>query len=100
LASPCKSLPPPLKQLIHGAFLALHKNHVRKGTGKAFFNGIRKQSTEQQLRLGTKRTVSQALWQTLELEVVKLAVGSSIRLWKTSAAQACIYRNPLYSVVT
>jgi hypothetical protein len=46
--------------------------------------GKRKLSIKLQLLLESKRTVNSVLQQILELEIVKLAVGSSIRLWETS----------------
>jgi hypothetical protein len=43
-----------------------------------------RQGIKQQLLLGSERTVSEALQQTLELEIANLVFGSSDRLWKTS----------------
>lgn len=54
------------------------------GMVKGHSNGIRDLGVRQQLCLGGKRTLNEALGQTLQLEVVKLAVRSSITLWKTS----------------
>jgi hypothetical protein len=45
-----------------------------------YVDGIKVQDIKQQLLLGVDRMVSEALRQTLKLEVVKLAVRSSIRL--------------------
>jgi hypothetical protein len=73
-----------IEQVIHRASLALHKEHVRRGTHKAFGNGIRDRGIKQQLFLGGQRTLNEALKQTLVLEVLKLAVGFSIRLRRTS----------------
>jgi hypothetical protein len=72
-----------IEQLTHHAFPALHKDHVCRGTGKAFCNGIRDRAVKQHLCLGCKRTLNQALRHTLGLEVVKLTVWFSVRLWKT-----------------
>jgi hypothetical protein len=47
-----------------------------------FVDGIRYQGTKQQLLLESQRTVNETVRQTLELEFVKLAARSSIRLWK------------------
>jgi hypothetical protein len=47
----------------------LHENHVSKGTGKEPCNGIRDLGVTQQLCLGGKRTLNEALGQTLQLEV-------------------------------
>jgi hypothetical protein len=73
-----------LEQLTHHAFPALHKDHIRVGVRKAFSSDIGDQGIKQQLLLGGKRTLTKALRQTPELEVIKLALGYSIRLWKTS----------------
>jgi hypothetical protein len=52
---------------------------------------------ERQLPLGSERTLTETLRHTLEeLQIVKLAVGSSIRLWKTSD-RACGGAGPLLS---
>jgi hypothetical protein len=67
------------KQLTHHASPALHEDHIRMGIGKAFINSIK-----QLLLLGSERTVNEAIRQTLVLKIVKLAVGSSIRLRKTT----------------
>jgi hypothetical protein len=45
-------------------------------------NGIRGRGLKQQLWLGGKENVNKALRQTIVLDVAKLAVGSSIRIWK------------------
>jgi hypothetical protein len=68
-----------MKQVTHCNYPALHKNHIHRGPGKAFSNGIRDRSIKQQLFLGGKK----ALRQTLELEVVKLAVMFNIMPRKT-----------------
>jgi hypothetical protein len=65
-----------IKQLTHFAFPAVHKDHVPRGTGKVFLNSIGERSTIPQLLLGGKKRLSKASRRTLELEVVKLAVGS------------------------
>jgi hypothetical protein len=51
------------------------------GRGTVFGNDIRDWGIKQQLLLGDEKTLKQAFRQTLELEFMKLAVGSSIRLW-------------------
>jgi hypothetical protein len=65
--------------MTHHAFSALHEDPVSRIMGKAFIDGIR-----QELHLGGKRTLTKAVRQTLDLEVLMLAVGSSIKLEKTS----------------
>jgi hypothetical protein len=47
-------------------------------------SGIRDLSIKPQLCLGRKRTLNKTLKQTLELEITKQIVRSSVRLWKTS----------------
>lgn len=59
-------------------------------------NRIRGKGIKQQLLLGSKRTINKALWQTFVLDVVKLADGSPIRLWKKSD-MACGGVGPLQS---
>jgi hypothetical protein len=61
-----------------------HKDHICRGVGRAFVDGIRERRIKWLLLLGGKRTVNEAVKQTLELEVVKLAVGSPAKLWETS----------------
>jgi hypothetical protein len=68
----------------HHAFPAWHEVYIRRGTGNAFGNGMRDWGTKQELFLGGKGTLIKALRQTLGLEVIKMAVGSSIGLQKTS----------------
>jgi hypothetical protein len=72
------------EQLTHRAFPALHEDHVRRGLSNAFGNKIRYRSMKQQLLLGGNKKINQALRQTAGLEVVRLTIGSSIRLRKTS----------------
>jgi hypothetical protein len=69
-----------VEQLTHSAFPALQDNHVRRGPGKAFIDSIGEHSIKQQLLLGDIK----ALWLTLEVEIVKLRVGFSTGLCKTS----------------
>jgi hypothetical protein len=59
-------------------------DHVLRGACRTFINGIREQSIKWQLLLGGRRILSEALRQTLKLEVINLAVGSPVRLPKTS----------------
>jgi hypothetical protein len=66
---------------IHPAVPALRNTHGHRGPGKAPSNGIRGQSRRQELCLGSKETFH---GQTHRLEVMKQAVGFSIRLWKLS----------------
>jgi hypothetical protein len=73
-----------IKQFTHRVFPVLHEDHIRRGPGKAFVDGIRDWGINWQLLLKAKKTLKEALIQTLELDIVKLAVRSSIRLQKTS----------------
>jgi hypothetical protein len=50
----------------------LHDNHFRRGPDK-----------------GGNKTINEALRQTKGLEVVKLAIESSVRLWKTNDRALC-----------
>jgi hypothetical protein len=50
--------------------------HVHRGAGRAFVDGLREQSIKQWLLLGGSIMVNEALKQTLKLEVIKLAVRS------------------------
>jgi hypothetical protein len=47
-------------------------------------SGIRDLGIKPQLCLGRKRTLNKTLKQTLELEIIKLILRSSVQLWKTS----------------
>jgi hypothetical protein len=47
-------------------------------------NGIRDQDVKEQLHLRKKRTSGRIFMKTVELEVAKQIVGTSIRLWKMS----------------
>jgi hypothetical protein len=47
-----------IKQMTHHAFPALHESDIHRGTGKAFIDGISEQSINEQLLLGSKRTVN------------------------------------------
>jgi hypothetical protein len=73
-----------IEELTHCAFPALHEDHVHRGTGKAFIKSRRERSRKRQLLLGGERILNEVLRQTLELEVVQLAVRSSTILQKTS----------------
>jgi hypothetical protein len=79
---PFKEFSTTIKQMTNPANPAQHENHVHWGAGKAFIDSIREQSMKQQLHLRGNKTLNEGLRQTLELQVVKLAVWSSIRLWK------------------
>jgi hypothetical protein len=56
---------------------------MRRWTQPKFNNGIRHRGLKQQLRLGSKGNVNEALKQTMGLEV-KLGVGTSVRFPKMS----------------
>jgi hypothetical protein len=58
------------------------------GAHKAFINSIIDQRIKQQLLLGGKRTLNEALRETIGLEIIKLVVRSSVTLWKTSETRA------------
>jgi hypothetical protein len=73
-----------IEYFTHHAFLALHENHIRNRPGKPLGNGIRDRGIKQQILLGGKKTLNEALRQTLGLEVSTLTVRSSIELRKTS----------------
>jgi hypothetical protein len=66
------------------AFPALHEAYVHREAGKALVNSIWEWSIKWQLLLGGKKTLNKDLRQTLELEVIKLAVRSPIRSCKMS----------------
>jgi hypothetical protein len=72
MVSPCKSLP------------LLSKNHVWREADRAFANRLGDPDIKIHLFLGGEIMVNQALRQTIELEVIRLAVMSSIRPWKMS----------------
>jgi hypothetical protein len=72
MVSPCKSLP------------LLSKNHVRREADRAFADGLGDPHIKIHLLLGGEITVNKALRQTVQLEVIRLAVMSSIRPWKMS----------------
>jgi hypothetical protein len=76
------------------AFPAPHENHVCRGSDKAFGSGTRDKCIKQQLCLGGKRTVNEALRPTFGLEVIKLTFRSSIRVQKTSDRTLCSSRPP------
>jgi hypothetical protein len=71
-----------IRHLTHHAFPACHETHVHEGSGKAFGNGTRDRGVKQQLRLGRKRTQKETLRRTLQLEIIKIVLGSSIKLRK------------------
>jgi hypothetical protein len=53
-------------------------------TQPKFNKGIRDRGLKQQLRLGCKGNVKEALWKTTVLKIVKLAAGSSAKIPKMS----------------
>jgi hypothetical protein len=73
-----------IEQFTLFVFPALHEDHFCRRASKAFGNDIRDQGIKQQVLLGGKRTINETFRQTLELEVLTLAVWSSFRLQKTS----------------
>jgi hypothetical protein len=83
-----------IKLLTPCAFPTLHEDHDCRGLGKAFGDGMRDRSIKQQLLLGGKRTLNEAPKETLWLEVIKLTVGSCIRVWKTSDRALWRSRHP------
>jgi hypothetical protein len=76
------------------AYPALHEAHVHREAGKALDNGTWEWSIKWQLLLGGKKTLRKNLRQTLELEVIKLAVRSPIRLCKMSDRTLCRIQTP------
>jgi hypothetical protein len=60
--------------------------HSRRDVGRSqnANSGIRGRGLKQQLRLGSKENVSEALRQTIELEIIKRVAGSSARIQKMS----------------
>jgi hypothetical protein len=56
----------------------------RRQTQPKFDNGIRDRGRKEQLCLGCKGPVEEAVRQALVLEFVKLAAGSSVRIRKMS----------------
>jgi hypothetical protein len=72
------------RRLTPRAVPALCKKSSRRGRFKTAGNGIRGRSRSKELRLGNKKTLYEALEQTLDSEVVKRAVGISIGLRKMS----------------
>lgn len=71
--------------MTHHAFPALYEGHVSRIMGKAFIDSIRERGIRQELHLGGKRTLTKVVRMTPDLEVLKLAVESSIKLEKTGA---------------
>jgi hypothetical protein len=71
-------------RLTRRAVPALRKGPSRRGPGKTTSSGIRGQRRRHELRLGSKKTLHEALGKTPELEVVKLAVGISIGVREVS----------------
>jgi hypothetical protein len=61
------------EQLAHCAYPTLHEDHIRKEAGKAFTDRAEDSDIKIQLLLGGEKTVSEALWQALELQAVLLA---------------------------
>jgi hypothetical protein len=58
-------------------------------------NGTRNRGIKKQLCLGSKITLNKTFWQTVELEVAKQIVGTSIRLRKMSVTTLWRGRPPL-----
>jgi hypothetical protein len=52
--------------------------------GAEYSNGIRNQDLKQQVCLGSKETFSEALGQTIRLEIIKLTAESFVRIRKMS----------------
>jgi hypothetical protein len=50
-----------IEQVTHCNSPALHKNHIYRGPGKAFSNGIRDRSIKQQVLLEGKKALRQTL---------------------------------------
>jgi hypothetical protein len=73
-----------VEELTHCTLPALPENHGCKEAGMMFGDGIRGRDIQQQLLLGSKRNINEAIRQTFELDIVKPAVRSPIRLQKTS----------------
>jgi hypothetical protein len=83
----CKSLQEvatAIEDLTQCAFPALPKNNGGWEAGMTIVEGIRDWGIIRQVLLGDEKTLHDALRQTLELEIIKLVLRSSIRLWKTS----------------
>jgi hypothetical protein len=68
-------------QLTRHTIPALQKECSHRGCGKTTDDGIRGWNRRQELHLGSNETFYEALWQTLELEVVKRAVGITRSEW-------------------
>jgi hypothetical protein len=81
-----------IKQLTYHAFPALHKDHVHRGSCRAFDSGIRDQYIKQQLLLGDEKTLDESLGQNLELDIVSLAVWPCVRLCRTGERALCRIR--------
>jgi hypothetical protein len=56
----------------------------RRLTGPESSNGIKNRGMEEQVCLGSKRTLGETFWQTVELEIAERTVGPSIGLRKVS----------------
>jgi hypothetical protein len=52
-------------------------------------SGIRNQGLKERLRLGSRRTLNKTFRQTIELEVTKQIVGTSIKLRKMRVSGHC-----------
>jgi hypothetical protein len=70
-----------IEQMTLHAFPAQYEDHIHGGSGKALGNGTRYWAIKQQLCLRNKRILSET---QRKLEVVTLAVRSSIRLQKAN----------------
>jgi hypothetical protein len=73
-----------IEQVSHHAFLASHEDHIHKGQGQSIWWQDRRLRCKAAATSGDNKTLNKAFRQTLELEVLKLTVGFSARLWKTS----------------
>lgn len=63
---------------------ALQENHAYRGQARHSSAAQEERSIKQWILLGDNKTLSKALWQTLEVDIVDLTVGFSTRLWKLS----------------
>jgi hypothetical protein len=62
-----------IEEVTHCAFPTPHENHIHRESGKSSGSGTRDQCIKQQLCLGGKRTLIEALRQTFRLEVRELS---------------------------
>jgi hypothetical protein len=88
--NPCKNFSAAIKELAHSAYPTLPEDHMMRGAGEAFADGVQDLNTKIQLLLGGGKTVNGALRLVLELQTVLLAV----RPHKASAKTSCGNRSP------